>query len=100
MTTLQKPDRTLTTDINETVTYMLDYLITIDEEDNDLDYHKTIRTLTEQLIQTADDREYMPEEIGNAVYAINCKKAPGLDAITSDNSACLQTISESYKHIV
>jgi len=28
LTTLQKPDGTLTTDINEKVTYMLEYLIT------------------------------------------------------------------------
>jgi hypothetical protein len=77
LTTLQKPHGTLTTDIKETVTYMLDYLVTNDEEDRGLDYHKTIRKLTEQPIQTVDDREYMPEEIGNAVHAINCTKAPG-----------------------
>jgi hypothetical protein len=76
-TTLQKPDGTLTTDINETVTYLLDYLITKYEEDNDLDYHKTIRTLTEQPIQRADNTEYMPEEIGKSVESINCKKTPG-----------------------
>jgi hypothetical protein len=63
---------------------MLDYLFTKDEENNDSDYHKTIRTLTELPIQTADDREYTPEEIGNAVDAINSKKAPGDDGITSD----------------
>jgi hypothetical protein len=38
--TLQKPDGSLKTNINETVTYMLDYLISKDEEDNDSDYHK------------------------------------------------------------
>jgi len=84
LTTSQKIDGTLTTDINETVTYMLDYLITKDEEDNDLDYHKTIRILTERPIQTADDREYTPEEIWNAIDAINCEKASGEDGITSD----------------
>jgi hypothetical protein len=84
LSTLQKPDESLTNDINETVTYMLDYLITKHEEDNDSDYHKTIRTLTERPIKTADDREYTPEEIGNAIDAIKCKKAPGDDRITSD----------------
>jgi hypothetical protein len=34
---------------------MLDYLISKDE-DNDSDYHNTIRTQTERPIQTADDR--------------------------------------------
>jgi hypothetical protein len=62
---------------------MFDYLITKDEEDNDSDYHKTIRTLTERPIQTADDTEYTPEEIGNAIDAINCKKAPADEGITS-----------------
>ena len=75
LSTLQKPDASITTDINETVMYML-ALIAKDEEDSDSDYHKTIRTLTERPIQTADDREYTPEEIGNAIHAINCKKAP------------------------
>ena len=56
VSTLQKPDESITTDINETVTYMLDYLMAKDEEDSDSDYHKTIRALTERLIQTAEDR--------------------------------------------
>ena len=84
MSTLQKQDGSITTDIKETVTYMLDYLITKDEEDSDSDYHKTIITLTERPIQTADDREYTPKEIGNAIDTINCKNAPGKDGITSD----------------
>jgi hypothetical protein len=55
LSTLQIPDESLTADINETVTCMLDYLITKDEGDNDSDYHKTIRKLTDLPIQTADD---------------------------------------------
>ena len=43
--------------------------------DKDSDYHKTIRTLTEQPIHTADDIEFTPDEIGNAINAINCEKA-------------------------
>jgi hypothetical protein len=62
----------------------LDYLDTKDEVDRDSDYHKTIRTLKEQPIHTADDREFTPEEIGNAIDTINCKKAPGEDGITGD----------------
>jgi len=45
--------------------------------DKDSDYNKTIKTLTEQPIHTADDRKFTPDEIGNAINAINCKKAPG-----------------------
>jgi hypothetical protein len=51
-----KPDGTLTTDINETITYMLDYLIANDNKDKDSDYHNTIRAQIEIPIRTADDR--------------------------------------------
>ena len=84
LSTLQKPDGSLTTDINETITYILDYLNTKDKVDKDSEYHKTIRTLLEQPIQTADDIEFTPNEIGNAIDAPNCKKAPGEDGITGD----------------
>ena len=43
LSTLQKPDGSITTDINDTVTYMLDYLITKDKEDSNTGYHKTIK---------------------------------------------------------
>jgi hypothetical protein len=70
-----KTDGSLTNDINETITYTLDYLIPKDDEDNDSDYQKTIRTQIGKPIQTADDREYTPEEIGLAIEAINRKKS-------------------------
>jgi hypothetical protein len=57
LTTLQKPDVSLTTDINGTITYMLDYLIPKDEVDYESEYHNTIRTQTERSIHTAVDRE-------------------------------------------
>jgi ribonuclease HI len=97
MTTIQKPDGSLTTNINETVTYMLDYLITKDVEDNDTDYHKEVRTLAEQPIQTEDDREYTPEEIGEAIGAIKCKKAPGEDGITGD---IFQRAYKQFPHLI
>jgi hypothetical protein len=51
---------------------MLERLISKHEEDNDSDYHNT--TLTETPIQTADDSEYTPEEIGMVIEAIISKK--------------------------
>jgi hypothetical protein len=63
---------------------VLDYLIPKDDEDNDSDYQKTIRTEIGRPIQTADDREYTPEEIETAIEVINSKKAPGEDGITSN----------------
>jgi len=55
---------------------MLDYLNPKDEEDNYSEYHNSIRTQTERPIQTANDRDYSPEEIRTAIEAINSKKAP------------------------
>jgi hypothetical protein len=63
---------------------VLDYLISKDEEDNDSDYHNTIRTLIERSIQTVDDRQYTPEEIAMAMEAINSKKGHGEEGITND----------------
>jgi hypothetical protein len=75
LSNLRKPDGSLSTDITETVTYLLDDLISKYEKDNDSEYHNTIRSLSERPIQTADDREYTPEEIRTTIDDINSKKA-------------------------
>ena len=67
MTTLRKPDSSLTSDINETVKVMIDHLIPNDEQTNDTDYHKRISTMSTELILTADDRDYTPAEVKNAI---------------------------------
>jgi len=84
LSTLQKSDGSLTTDLKETITYMLDYLIPKDEVNNDTDYHNKIRKQIERPIQTANDREYSPEEIRTAIEVIHSKKAPGEEGITSE----------------
>ena len=84
MTTLQKPDGSLTSDINETVKVMIDHLIPNDEQTDDTDYHKRIRTLSRELILTADDRDYTPAEVSNAIDDLNHKNAPGEDGITGE----------------
>ena len=99
LSTLQKPDGSLTTDINETITYILDYLNTKDEEDNGSDYHKTIITVAEQPIQTADNREFTPDEIGNAIDAINCKKHQAKMESPMTYFSVLINNSQSYKHV-
>jgi len=60
MTTLEKPDGSLTSDLNETLKVMIDHLTPNDEQSDNKDYHKRIRTLTTEPIQTADDRDYTP----------------------------------------
>jgi hypothetical protein len=43
MTGLQKHDGSFTSDLNETVKIMLDYLIPKDEQTDDTDHHKRTR---------------------------------------------------------
>jgi hypothetical protein len=54
MTTLQRPDGSFQSDLNETVQIMTDYLIPKDEQIDDTDCHKQIRAQTERPILTAD----------------------------------------------
>jgi len=82
MTTLQRPDGSLTSDLNETLKVMIDHLIPNYEQSDDTGYHKRIRTLCTEPILTADDRDYTPAEVKNTIYDLNHKKAPGEDDIT------------------
>ena len=62
MTTLQKPDGSLTSDRNETLKVVIDRLTPNDEQSDDTDRHKRIRNLSTEPIQTADDRDYTPQK--------------------------------------
>ena len=84
ITTLQKPDGTLTTDTRETLRLMLDNFTPEDNERDDSDYHKQIRAQTRQPTTTADDREFTIEEIRDAIESMDNKKARGEDSITGD----------------
>jgi len=83
MTTLRKPDGTLTSNILETMNIMLDHLITDDgEEENQ--HHKNIRKIIAEPIYTSDDAEFTQREIKQTIESFNRKKAPGMDGITND----------------
>ena len=84
MTTLQKTDGSLTSNLNETMKAMSDYLIPTDDELDDTDYHKGIRAQSKEPILTADDREYTPPKVKNAIYHLKHNKAKGEDGITGD----------------
>ena len=60
MTTLQKPKGSLTSNLNETMMVMSDYLIPTDDQLDDTHYHKGIRAQSKEPILTADDTEYTP----------------------------------------
>ena len=63
---------------------MSDYLIPADDQLDDTDYHKGIRAQSKVPILTADDTEYTPTEIKNAIYDLKHNKVPGEDGITGD----------------
>jgi hypothetical protein len=51
---------------------------------DDSDYHKAVRTLAEQPVNTKDDREFTKEEVVNTIASMNNNKAPGTDGITGN----------------
>jgi hypothetical protein len=68
MITLKKINGSLTSNHNEMVKVMSDYLIPKDGQTDDTNYHKGIRALSKEPIQTTDDRDYTQTEVKNAIY--------------------------------
>ena len=70
MTTLRKPDGTVTSSILDTMDTMLDHLITDDgEEENQ--HHINIRKMIEEPIYTRDDAEFTQGEIKQMIESFN-----------------------------
>ena len=63
---------------------MMDTFAPKDNNLDDNDYHKAVRTIAEQPVNTEDDREFTKEEVGNTIASMNNNKAPGTDGITGD----------------
>jgi hypothetical protein len=84
ITTLRKPDGTLTTNLHETLTHMIRYFTPEDNQNDDNEYHKQLRVQTQESIGTPDDKDFTEQEIKNAVVSMGHNKAPGVDGITSE----------------
>jgi hypothetical protein len=74
LTTLRKPNRSLTADIRETLQLMLEYFVPEDKDNDDTDFHKQARTQSQEPMDTADDKDFTLEEIRNAVERMGNKK--------------------------
>jgi hypothetical protein len=99
MATLQKPDGSLTSDLNETVKVMIDHIIPNDEQTDNTDYHKRIRDLSTEPILTTDDSYYTPAEVKNAIDDLNHKKGDrGRRNYSTNVPDSLQIISYIYLH--
>ena len=83
LTTLKKLDGSVTTDINETLNYMINHFVPEDKENEDNEYHRLIREETRRPIDTPDDRAFTQQEIKGILTRMNPKKAPGEDGINS-----------------
>ena len=83
LTTLRRPDGSRTSSTSETVKYMLEYF-TPEDNGQDTEYQKLVRTETEEPIYTANDKDFTLEEIRHAIECTEKRKAPGEDGITSE----------------
>jgi len=83
-TTLRQQDGMLTTNFHGTLLHMLWYFTPEDNEADDNESHKQIRALTQEAIDTANDKELTVQEVKNAVASMGNKKAPGEDGIPSE----------------
>jgi hypothetical protein len=63
---------------------MLERLIPEDNVLDDTDYHKNVRKLTEQPIETTDDKEFTQDEIRQIIEGLKPRKASGPDGITNE----------------
>jgi hypothetical protein len=84
ITSLRKPDGTLTTDMEETIKVMLEHFTPEDNVQDDSEIHKQIKTKSQGVVNTPDDREFTLAEIRNAVESMDNRKAPGEDGITGE----------------
>ena len=94
--TLRKPDGSLTADIRETLQHMLEYFVPEDANNDDTDFHKQARTQSQEPVDTADHKDFILEEIRNAVESMENKKAPGEDGITGEIYKSTFEIFPSY----
>jgi len=90
--TLRKPDGSLMADIKET----LQYFVPEDKDNDDTDFHTQASTQSQEPMDTADDKDFIIEEIRNAVESMGNKKAPGEDGITGEINKNTFEIFPSY----
>jgi len=84
MTTLQKSEGKITTDMIETLTLTLEQLILEDNIQDDTDYHRAIQSLAEQPTDTPDDKDFTQDEVRQVVEGFKPRKAPGPDGIINE----------------
>jgi hypothetical protein len=67
---LRKKDVTLTTKLHETLPYTLKNLTPKDNQTDDKASHKQARAITQEAIDTSDDREFTLQNVKTAVASM------------------------------
>jgi hypothetical protein len=83
ITTLQKPDETITESTEETLSLILDQLTPDDNPQDDTYHHKNVRKHTEQPLNTPNDKEFTQEGVGQVIEGLKQKKAQEPNGITN-----------------
>ena len=99
ITTLRKPDGTLTTNLHETLTHMIRYFTPEDNQNDDNEYPKQLRAQTQESIGTPDDKEFTEQEIKNAVASMRNNKAQREDGLTKYIYTYIHTYIHTYTHM-
>ena len=81
---MRKPDGSLTAHLSEILKHTLEYFTPEDKEDDVSDNHKLVRIKSQEPIETDDDKDFILEEIRNAIEGMGNKKAPGENGITGE----------------
>jgi hypothetical protein len=84
LSTLRRPDGTVTSDMAETINVMMEHFTPADDEEKDNDYRKLIRAQNTTKVTTEDDKPFTTAEIRDAIHEMKRNKAPGEDGITRE----------------
>ena len=84
LSTLRRPDGTVTSDMAETINVTMEHFTPADDEETDNDYHKLIWAQKTTKVTTEDDKPFTAAEILDAINEMNRNKAPGEDGITRE----------------
>ena len=72
--TLRQKDSTLTTNVHGTLLHMLKNLTPDNNQADDNELHKQTRAITQEVIDTADDKKFTVHEVKNAVESMGEKR--------------------------
>jgi hypothetical protein len=96
ITTLRLQDGSLTTYLQDTLLQMIQKFAPDDNQEDDTEKHRQIRTLTRKPIEMENDEEFTVQEVTNVIEDMGNKKAPGEDGISNEVWKCIGAILLRY----